>query len=693
MDFDGDSVGQKPLKSKEAVADGERIRKSLLYVFDYGMSFRRAIGKSGAQTYFSLGRDPKPKDKSKYIDPSHDFVKYLVTLQNGELDMDVLTAYTCSYSNSKPEVSVYDKTDIVYNGVRIETTIGRLIVNKVVFGQLWNNKYFHYINKPMNEKVITSEIKYVAQLMIEKKVSRDEVNINRIVDLYQELGLRLSTLYNSSITYEMLNPDEGFTEYRSSVINSEETQEAIANSDVLKYQDAENQVINYAKKYFQDNEMIELYESDNKAKWDNDFKNMVVSQGAIPKMEGGKPIIVSNPLNDGTPLEAIPATINTGMVGASDRAIKTALGGTAFKDMTNGNQSILGFDRDCGSTRGEVINTKNMYDILNRYVIENKKPVLITLDNVDKYLNKDIELRSPFYCKEKNGHYCSRCIGRTAFEMAGEPQINLGIYTTEAASGLMNLYMKSTHNLGTSTFKIKNLDEYLYPKPNRSLFYVDVDPVENIEKVYCNEDIEWRVPAAAVSKDGTEYKILAHGSIVTTDKGEDFAFVLGTMIPSSPAEVLNPDQKANDIDKHYIFRYYKGQAISNTTVTFREADTVFKMFNLFLQGNVSSLPPIEAHKMTLLNTFKTNKSITAAPITFDIILSTLARDADDLTKPVRETGNKNYKFVSCNDLSVMAGTFNALFGPDAVRGMAISAARSYEEQTGRPSPIEKALRM
>lgn len=371
----------------------------------------------------------------------------------------------------------------------------------------------------------------------------------------------------------------------------------------------------------------------------------------------------------------------------------TALGGTAFKSLTNAMQSIKAFDHDCGSTKGEWINTSDMWELLNRYAIENGESKLITLDNVNKYLNKDIEIRSPFHCLEKNGNYCSRCVGRTAFEMTSSRIINLGIYTTDAASGLMNLFMKATHNLGTSTFVIKNLDEYLYPKPSRSLFYIDHDPIDNIDKIYCNEDVSWRVPAAAVKKSGTEYKILAHGSVVTSKDGHDYAMVLGTEIPSSPAEVLRPEQKLNDVDKHYIFKYYKGQAISNTTVTLREADTVYKMFNLFLQGNVSSLPPIEAHKMTLLNAFKTNKQISASPITFDIILSTLMRDASNLNKPARETDAKEYKFVSCDDLTIMSGSFNALFGPDAVRGMVISAAKTYDEQTGKPSPIEKALRM
>lgn len=687
-------MGQKPLKSNEAVAESRKIRSDLLFNFDYGMDFRRKVGKSGGQTFYSLGRDPKPKDKSKKISPKHEFVDYLLNLENGNLDLDVLYAYTRTFKESEePEISIYDTTDIKYNGKTINTTIGRLLINRVIFYQLWDNPYFHYINDSLNEKKLTSEFKYIAQLIIEKKVDPNKISLNRMIDLYQEMGLRLSTMFNSSVTYTMLNPDEGMTKIRDDVFNSKEMRDAITNTDLVTYEKNVNKIIDEAKEYYKDDDMVELYESKGKADWNNDFKNMTITQGPMASLSSTKPKIVTNPLIDGTPIEAIPTTINVAMTSAVNRGVDTAKGGSNFKELTNAMQSIKGFDHDCGSTKGEVVHTSDMWDLLNRYVIENGESKLITLDNVNKYLNRDVEIRSPFHCLEKNGHYCSRCIGRTAFEMINSKVINLGIYTTDAASGLMNLFMKSTHNLGTSTFIIKNLDEYLYPKPNKPLFYIDKDPIENVDKVYCNEDISWRVPAAAVKKSGTEYKILAHGSVITSKDGHDYAMVLGTEIPSSPSEVLRPEQKFNDIDKHHIFKYYKGQAISNTTVTLREANTVYKMFNLFLQGNVSSLPPIEAHKMTLMNTFKTNKQIGASPITFDIILSTLARDANDLNKPARETGGENYKFISCQDMTIMSGSFNALFGPDAVRGMVISAAKTYDEQTGKPSPIEKALRM
>ena len=316
-------MGQKPLKSEEAVAEANKVRSDLLFDFDYGMGFRRSVGKSAGQTFYSLGRDPKPKDKSKKISSNHEFVKYLLELKNGNLDLDVLYAYTRTFKeNEEPEISIYDKVDIEYNNKTVTTTIGRLIINRVIFGQLWNNRYFHYINDSLNEKKLTSEFKYIAQLIIEKKVDPKKVSLNRMIDLYQEMGLRLSTMYNSSITYSMLNMDEGMTKIKEDVFNSDKMRKAIADTDLVTYDEEVQGIISKAKEYYQDDDMIELYESKGKADWNNDYKNMTITQGAVANMNGGKPIIIANSLADGTPIEAIPATINSGMIGATSRGVK-----------------------------------------------------------------------------------------------------------------------------------------------------------------------------------------------------------------------------------------------------------------------------------------------------------------------------------------------------------------------------------
>ena len=217
MNITGDSIGLKPVLSEEANAACERIQNTLLFNFDYGFNFRRSIGKSGGQSVYSLTRDKLHYEKTKTVTLNHPFVKYIMELKNGEFDMDVFISFFRGFNKQKPELSLYDTIDITYNGKKINTTLGRLILNRVLFGDLWNNPHFHYINEFITEGDLGNEFKYVAQLNIEKKAN---VDMNHIIDLYQEMCLRLSTLINASVSSKMLDPDKHFTKIRDSILDA-----------------------------------------------------------------------------------------------------------------------------------------------------------------------------------------------------------------------------------------------------------------------------------------------------------------------------------------------------------------------------------------------------------------------------------------------------------------------------------------
>lgn len=693
VNITGDSIGLKPVLSEEAIACCDRIQDTLLFNFDYGMNFRRGIGKSGDQTVYSMMRDPRPGERTKHIQSSHPFINYLINImKNGDLELDLFYAYIRSYKpNQKPELSLYDTVDITYNGKKITTTVGRLILNRVLFYQLWNNRYFHYVNEPITAKVLQKEFKFIAQLMIEKKVSN--IDFNRIIDLYQELGLRLSTLTNASVTAEMLLPNEEFNKKKDEMIYSG-YEKFKKTGNVLDFQEGEKRAIEFAKKYFEKNPMKQLYDSNNKASWTNDFKQLCITQGVIEKQIDNSFIIVPESLNSGTKPEHIADTINVGMSSAGSRGLLTARGGALFKELADALQTVYGIDHDCGATTGEKIKTNDKWELLNRYVIVNKKSILITLDNVDKYLGKEIEIRSPLHCKEGNDCYCSRCLGSSVFEITGQAKVPLGMYVSEIGTGILNAYMKAVHVAGVDLFKIDDLNKFVFPKLEKPLFYTKYDEIDKKEKIYCNEKIEWRVPKSAVTKVGTAYSVLAHGSIVIGEDGKEHTFVLGTEVATNPIEVINPDQKDNDFERHYVLRYAKDTPIINMTATNKTTDTVYKMLLLFMKGNVSNLVPLEAHKITLYNTFKTNRSITASPISYDILLSSLARSRTNPDIPARASSNpEDYEFVSMGDLTIMGGSFAAALGPDGNRGLFIVGAETPKEQTKKLSPIEKAIRM
>ena len=691
VDHDGDQVSIKSINSEEAVAECNRINNSLLQIFDYDGNYRRAVEKDCDQTWYSFTRDPKEgKDEPKTIPNNHPFMVYLDNLVGGQLDVETLFKYTRSYDpKKKAELSLVDNVTITRCGQKIKTTLGRYIFNKVVFHSLWDNKYYHFNNIIMRQNDFQDEMKYLKQLAFEGKCENRD--IFEVSDMSTEFGMRLANVYNAGLTYTMMVPDKKFQDYKNKKINSVKEQ-VIKNTDLDLLAKAEEDVVNFAKEYYKNDDMVELMESGAGSKWDNDYKTMNINVGAVPTIEG-KPVLMFNSLSDGVDPKYQAAWTNTGMTGATNRALQTAKAGAQYNDISNAMQNIMGIRGDCGSKRGTKVNTSDPNKLLNRYLIINGKPVKVTLDNVNKFLNKDVVMRDLIYCKEKNGHYCSTCVGDGPFDLKHMDKVPLGMMTSDVASNILNLFMKSTHDLRAGMYRIKDLNDFIYPKPAKPIFEIKEDPIEHVEKVYCLEDITWKVPTASVDTIDTVYSVLAHGSVVTDKTGKNYAFVMGTEVFTRPTEIVKPDvEKFHELERHVLFKYNKGDVFLTSVHTARKEMTVYKMMQLFLSGNVSNLVPFESHFQTMKNTVMTNKKVKINDISLGLILSTLARDANDITKPARETETLNYKFVSLYDLICMSGTFNAVFGPDAVKSIVININKPTKEQVKSVSPMEKALR-
>lgn len=662
----------------------------MLQIFDYAGAYRRDVGKDCDQTWWSFTRDPKPKEKQKHIPSNHDFIKYLDQLENGNLSSKILYRYTLSFDSSKSsELSIIDTVDVVKNGKKYTTTLGRYIFNKVIFHKLWNNKHFPFYDIVMFKDKLEDIFKDIRQLVIEKKAESDD--LFEAISLATEFGLRYSTLYNAGLTVSMMLPDAKFDEFRKKELDKVR-QKVIETGDIALLQEAEQKIIAFAKDYYKDDDMMEMFQSKVKASFDNEFKNLNITMGALPTLDG-RPTFVFDSLADGISPKYLPELVQTGAGGALARGLFTAKAGALFKDIVNSLQSIKGIKGDCGTTKGKKINTSDKQDLLNRYVISGGKSVLITSENVDKYLNKDIVIRTPMHCKMKNGHFCSHCIGELPFMLTGRDEITLGMMTADAATGILNMFMKATHALGADVFIIDDLNKFLVPKISKPIFENRFDPIEKIERVYCLEDIEWRLPSSSVTAIDTYYSVLAHGSIISSTGHSDHAFVLGTEVYTNPTEIVYPNEEVdNELEKHVVFKYYKGDVFLTHTHTDRKEMTVYKMFNLFLSGNASSLVPFETHLTTMKNTLKSNKKAKISDMSLEIILSALARNPDNVEIPAREKGIENYKFVSMYDLIVLGGMFNSCFSGDAVKSIFINMNKSESEQIRAVSPMEKALR-
>lgn len=651
------------------------------------------VGKDADQLMYTFTRDRKKYDPPKKSwDSKHEFIDYILNLKDGKISISTLTHYTCVQDVGKrPLVSLYDDVTFKRLGKTYTTTVGRLIINKVVFASLWDNKVWDLVLTPLYGDGIENLVVKIKDYIVEDKINDVKV-LQQVIDRYTEFGLRLSTIYNANVTNTMILSNEEFDKHRDETLNA--IKERVENEkDVELLNKTIDGLVEDAKKEFKDDQMMEIYESKNSGKLDNHFRNMNIAMGGLPMIGGGTAIILDS-LGDGVKPVHFPALANVGMVGAISRAKQTALAGTLLKQISNAMQNVRGIKGDCGAKEGVVMRNARRVDLMYKYVINsNGSQTYITSDNVDKYIGKDVEVRHVLKCKMKDGHFCSHCIGEEPFRLAGRDMLYIGMFVFDVSSAILNMFMKMTHNLGADIFRIVDLDKFIYPTPPKgSLFEIRHDPLEKVDKVYCNTDITWYVPKSALTPEGTNYKILAHGSIIENETHNKYTFTLGTQIITNPTELLKPGHPSNPSLTHYKLVYKKGDAIIENTIIPRDEMTVYKMFNIFFKGSISNLIPLETHLEVFHNTISNNKKVNISDISMGLIIASLARDASNTSKPARETGSKDYVMVSCDDLTVMSGTFNAFFGNDAKRALAISVAKDPDKQDEVISPMEVAYR-
>ena len=97
--------------------------------------------------------------------------------------------------------------------------------------------------------------------------------------------------------------------------------------------------------------------------------------------------------------------------------VGTQVSGYIAKELLAAFQSeVLGDkDSDCGTSKTIpiTITNKNATEYIYRYIVENGKIIQLTSDNINKYIGKTVNMRTPMYCvgTGKNKCLCNKCAG------------------------------------------------------------------------------------------------------------------------------------------------------------------------------------------------------------------------------------------------------------------------------------------
>lgn len=163
--------------------------------------------------------------------------------------------------------------------------------------------------------------------------------------------------------------------------------------------------------------------------------------------------VVDKSLDEGWDPADMPSMVNGLRDGSYNRGAMTALGGEATKFNYRIFQNTRVVGEDCKSPYGITVKlTKaKLKHYVGNSVVQDGKTIELTPENIDKYLDKTVRVRSPLYCLAPGANFCACCIGK---RIASTPEA-LSTYAADIGSTFMYIAMQAMHG---KSMKVARLD-------------------------------------------------------------------------------------------------------------------------------------------------------------------------------------------------------------------------------------------
>ena len=395
--------------------------------------------------------------KSRHLNEKE--TEEVLALVPSDVDEPLFIEYFANRKDREARFNTYDILKVpagkVFNKTEMTTTVGRYLFNLFTLDYDLL-KLIGYQNYEMGIGKVTSQV--------DKLLLEDVITGERYVEFLNRLDFMygLARFLTPSLTLNILKPTPKAQALKEELL--EKNKEAIKNNDYATMGQIEKQVLDQAKEEIKDLPDFEIYKSGagggmGKA-FNNAFKNMTYFRGAIRNLADNDAYYVStNSLLDGIPPEEMDKYADITVQASYGRAIGTRQGGYEYKKIASSLQGVTIGEpgSDCGTKLYKEMeitgDTKDM--LLYRYIIEGNDLVLLTPDNIGKYVGKTVKLRTPLYCKDDI--YCSKCCGELYYKLNLE---NVGLTANRVGTSLLNESLKAFHDLSLKIVDI-NIEDYI----------------------------------------------------------------------------------------------------------------------------------------------------------------------------------------------------------------------------------------
>lgn len=469
-DYDGDQVTVKGLYSLEANEEAERIMSQKSFVVGMNSSNIRKTDNECVQCLYTLtkkidnGRTISPSEKEEllgYKVKDLTFTK-LVSLFGSIMKGSLDDGRPKKTSKTKPRFDGWDKmtltkADYPLVDKTIETTVGSYIFNKYVIEGSGVQAATGYVDWTISDSGLKKVESKITNALINDVITKEQ--FNTYIQRRDTLGQQLHGVICPSFTKTIFNCPPELLKKRDELVKQHRAE--LEAGDVSASNKIEKELLALAQEKLKDDPGFDLYASEARGSFGNNFKNNHLFKGAVYNNITGSYDIVTSSYMEGFDKKNLPALANVIIAGAYPSAVGTRTAGYLTKQLIAALQTetLAEPGSDCGSKAyiPFTLTEKNAKDFLFRYIVEGDKLVKLTEDNISNYIGKEVKLRSPMTCIGYKKHICNICFGDQGYILGIK---NVGLTCATLSSTITQSKLSAKHD-GTVKLRQLNPDNLL----------------------------------------------------------------------------------------------------------------------------------------------------------------------------------------------------------------------------------------
>lgn len=575
---------------------------------------------------------------------------------------------------------------------KVDTTLGTLIFNRYVLERTGIIEHLHYWNRPLDKKGLEALNVAVNNLcIIDKITTRD---LGNYIDSRDRLGFWCAAFLSVSISAGLIRPMDNVNKRKAELF---EQHKDSLNSDnaveqIMTVNQIEKELMGMVRDNLKNDSGYDMYASGD-GNLDNNYKTINVMRGAVYNNITKKYDVVENSLMNGVKKKDITAFANSIVAGAYPSAVGTADAGYMAKIILALLQSEHidpDPESDCGttSTIPLTITNKNKQYVLFRYINNNGKKVLTTIDNIDSFVGKTVQLYSPQCCCRDA--ICGKCAGRV-FHNLGVTQV--GLLITQITQKLLNLKLKAKHDLSQSAAIIP--EEFALLDNSKKYCYIENGVLKN--KVTMRMFIPRVLDDEAVSgfyREPTCVTCMGIFPIKFYDKNDNEIMSTMMTIPAMLSFNVYSDIQ-EDID-NFIVTYEPESNICRMGVQQNVGNVELFINQIYLHSKTAQIPYNLMTEMMFRCLQINNIDLTGPAITYEMMARRVCRYGNDTFAKIygknKDVDQLSYVKKRYREAVHEAGALQAMLFQDISTGMNRGLAATLNGLEPTKTPLEYIIK-